>query len=280
MVCALKTRWCNMLDWGAYGQSVSAILLVAVIFWIASVVRDDVSIVDTLWSLMFLLLLGIYTSIMDVVSDRAWLVLVLVSIWSIRLSSFIAMRSHGEPEDHRYQTIRKNNQPGFRFKSLYLVFGLQAFLASVIAIPLVFAASGTSALGWIDYLGLGLWVIGMFFEVVGDQQLKDFRSDPDNKGKVLDSGLWALTRHPNYFGEFTLWWGYYCFALAAGGWWTIFAPLLMSLLLLKVSGVALLESSIKKRRPAYDRYIKNTPAFFPRLSNIGRKKAESNGVNS
>ena len=118
----------------------------------------------------------------------------------------------------------------------------------------------------------------MFFEVVGDHQLNKFRSDPDNEGKVLDRGLWALTRHPNYFGEFTLWWGYYCFAVSAGGWWTIFAPLLMSFLLLRVSGVTLLESDIEERRPAYARYIENTPAFFPRLSNIGRRPAKSNGV--
>ncbi len=274
------TRWCNMLDWGAYGQSFSAVLLVAILFWIVSLVRNDVSSVDTLWSLMFLLLVGLYTSSLDVISDRAWLVLSLVAIWSIRLSAYITIRNHGQPEDHRYQTIRTNNEPGFRFKSLYIVFGLQAVLAGIIAIPLVSASSGAGNLGWIDFLGLLLWCIGMFFEVVGDHQLKAFRADPDNQGQVLDSGLWALTRHPNYFGEFTLWWGYYCFAVAAGGWWTIFAPLLMSLLLLKVSGVALLESSIKDRRPAYARYIKNTPAFFPRLSNIGRKNDGSNGVDS
>jgi steroid 5-alpha reductase family enzyme len=110
----------------------------------------------------------------------------------------------------------------------------------------------------------------MYFEVVGDSQLKRFRDDESNRGKVLDTGLWALTRHPNYFGEFTLWWGYYCLALAAGGWWTIFAPLLMSVLLLRVSGVALLESNIGERRPAYANYIKNTNAFFPGLPKSGQ----------
>jgi steroid 5-alpha reductase family enzyme len=266
-----------MLDWGVYGASVAAMLVLAVAFWIISLVRNDVSIVDSLWSLMFLLLLGLYTAMADVDGARSAVVLVLVAIWAVRLSAFITIRNHGQPEDHRYQTIRKNNEPNFRYKSLYIVFGLQAGLAAVIAIPLVYAASGTGALGWLDFIGLALWSIGMFFEVVGDQQLRNFRSNPANRGKVLDTGLWALTRHPNYFGEFTLWWGYYCFALAAGGWWTIFAPLLMSVLLLRVSGVALLESDISERRPAYARYIETTPAFFPRLSNLGRRTTVSNG---
>jgi len=254
-----------MFDWIAYGWSFTAIVLVATAFWAASLVRNDVSIVDALWSLMFLLMLGLYMFMGEEPGPRGWLVLSLVVIWAIRLSAFISIRNHGEPEDHRYQTIRKNNEPNFRFKSLFIVFGLQAALAGFIALPLLVAASDTSPLGWLDFVGLTLWLVGMFFEVVGDQQLKTFRADPANEGEVLDTGLWRFTRHPNYFGEFTLWWGYYCLALAAGGWWTLLSPLLMSVLLLKVSGVALLESSIKQRRPAYARYIKNTNAFFPGL---------------
>ena len=259
-----------MLDWGAYGLSFAAILTFAIAFWVFSLVRNDVSIVDSLWSLMFLLMLGVCMSVADIAEPRAWLILLMVAIWAIRLSAFIGIRNHGEPEDHRYQTIRKNNEPNFRFKSLYIVFGLQAVLAGFIALPLLFAASGTTALGWLDYAGVMLWCIGMYFEVVGDHQLKKFSGDSANKGKVLDTGLWALTRHPNYFGEFTLWWGYYCLALAAGGWWTIVAPLLMTVLLLKVSGVALLESSIRERRPAYAKYVKNTNAFFPGLPRSGK----------
>ena len=259
-----------MLDWGAYGLSFAAILAFAIAFWVFSLVRNDVSIVDSLWSLMFLLMLGVYMSVADVVGFRAWLILLMVATWTIRLSTFISIRNHGEPEDHRYQTIRKNNEPNFRFKSLYIVFGLQAGLAGFIALPLLFAASGTTPLGWLDYAGVTLWCIGMYFEVVGDHQLKKFSGDSANKGRVLDTGLWALTRHPNYFGEFTLWWGYYCLALAAGGWWTIVAPLLMTVLLLKVSGVALLESSIRERRPAYAEYVKNTNAFFPGLPKSGQ----------
>lgn len=254
-----------MLDLAAYGLAFSGVLLVAVMFWLVSLVRNDVSIVDSLWSLMFLLMLGLYMAITGEQGPRGWLVLALVTVWAARLSIFIAVRNHGEPEDHRYQTIRKNNQPNFAFKSLYIVFGLQALLAGLISIPLLVAVSGSSPLSWLDALGVTLWLIGMFFEVTGDWQLAKFKSDSNNRGQVLNTGLWRFTRHPNYFGEFTLWWGYFCLALAAGGWWAVFAPLLMTVLLLKVSGVALLESTITERRPAYADYVRKTNAFFPGL---------------
>ena len=263
-------RWCSMLDWGDYGLSFAAILAVAIVYWFASLVRNDVSIVDSLWSLMFLLMLGLYMWMGDRSEPRALLILSMVMVWAIRLCAFITVRNHGQPEVHRYQTIRQNNEPNFRFKSIYIVFGLQAVLAGFIAMPLLYAASGTAPLGWLDLVGVLLWLVGMFFEAVGYQQLKSFRSDADNRGRVLDTGLWALTRHPNYFGEFTLWWGYYCLALAAGGWWTVVSPLLMTFLLLRVSGVALLESDISERRPDYAAYIRSTNAFFPGFPKPGK----------
>lgn len=252
-----------MLDWGAVSLAFLIVLLLATTFWVVSLLKKNVSIVDSLWSMMFLLMLGLYVLQQDDIGPRATLLLALVSFWAIRLSLFIGIRNHGQPEDHRYQTIRRNNEPNFQFKSLYIVFGLQAVLAGFISLPLIAAASVDTPLGWLDALGLALWCTGMFFEVIGDQQLKNFQSNPANRGKVLDTGLWTYTRHPNYFGEFTLWWGYYCFALAAGGWWTILSPLLMSVLLLKVSGVALLESTIGQRRPGYASYVERTNAFFP-----------------
>jgi steroid 5-alpha reductase family enzyme len=123
--------------------------------------------------------------------------------------------------------------------------------------------SGDAPLGWLDAAGVALWLGGMFFEVVGDNQLKEFRVDTGNEGKVLDTGLWRYTRHPNYFGECVLWWGFFLLAVAAGGWWTILSPLLMTVLLLRVSGVALLEKDIAERRPAYADYIRRTNAFLP-----------------
>lgn len=254
-----------MIDWNAFLFSGAALLLVAVVFWLVSLIRNDVSIVDSLWSLMFLVSASVYALMSVETGPRTILVLAMVLIWALRLSVYITVRNHGEPEDYRYQEIRSNNQPGFRYKSLYIVFGLQAMLAWIISMPLVAAISGQSQIGYLDYIGVAVWVVGVLFEAVGDLQLSRFRKDPANKGKVLDSGLWRYTRHPNYFGNFTLWWGFYLVALSAGGWWTIFSPLLMAFMLLKVSGVALLEKDISSRRPKYQRYIRNTNAFFPGL---------------
>ncbi len=239
---------------------VAGLMLVA---WLVSLAKNDVSIVDTLWSILFLVIAAGYAWLADASGPRVVLVLALVSAWALRLSVFIAVRNHGQPEDHRYQRIRRNNEPGFRFKSVYIVFGLQGLLAWLIAMPLAAALSGSAPLGWLDLAGVVLWLTGMFFECVGDAQLARFKRDPASSGQVMDRGLWRYTRHPNYFGEFMLWWGYYLLAVAAGGWWTLLSPLLMSVLLLKVSGVALLEKDIGGRRPAYADYARRTNAFIP-----------------
>lgn len=254
-----------MIDWSAFAFSGASLLLVAVVFWLVSLIRNDVSIVDSLWSLMFLLVTLVYTLMTDESGPRAGIVVALVAIWAIRLSVYITWRNHGQPEDYRYQEIRANNEPFFRYKSLYIVFVLQAVLAWVISMPLAAAISGQSAIGFLDYAGVALFAVGLIFEVLGDFQLSRFRGNPANTGKVLDTGLWRLTRHPNYFGNFTLWWGFFLVALSAGGWWTVISPLLMTFLLLKVSGVALLEKDIQVRRPQYESYILHTNAFFPGL---------------
>jgi steroid 5-alpha reductase family enzyme len=250
-------------DTGAWMLSLLALLTFAVFGWLVSLKLKDVSIVDSMWSLMFLLSLGVYWLTADSLGWRVGLLFVLVSIWALRLSVYITLRNHGQGEDARYQEIRRNNQPNFEFKSLYIVFVLQAVLAWVISLPLLAAASGQSPLGILDMVAIALWLLGMVFEVVGDKQLARFKSNPENAGKVLDTGLWRYTRHPNYFGECALWWGYFLLALSAGAAWTIVAPALMTFLLLRVSGVKLLEKDISDRRPDYQEYIRNTNAFFP-----------------
>lgn len=252
-----------MIDLHAWLWSGAAILAFGLVFWIVSLVKEDVSIVDSLWSLMFLLAAVVYALVAVETGPRTGWVLALVAIWALRLSAYITWRNHGQPEDYRYQQIRKNNDPGFRYKSLYLVFGLQGLLAWIIALPLAAAISGTTPLGWLDLAGVTLWLVGFLFESVGDLQLSRFKAEPGNKGRVMDTGLWRYTRHPNYFGNFTLWWGFFLLALAAGAPWTVISPVLMSFLLLKVSGVALLEKDIGDRRPAYAEYIRRTNAFFP-----------------
>jgi len=253
-----------MIDWSAYTLAFLPVACAMLAAWAWSLARSDVSIVDVLWSLMFVTLAGSYFVLIDTTSNRALLVLVMALTWALRLSLHIALRNHGQGEDRRYRAIRHRNQPGFAWKSLYLVFGLQALLAWFIAMPLLAAMHPGLPLGWLDVAGVTLWLTGMVFEVVGDAQLARFRSTPGTDGKVLDQGLWRWTRHPNYFGECLLWWGFYLLALAAGAWWTVLSPLLMTFLLLRVSGVRLLEQDIAERRPEYLAYMRSTSAFFPR----------------
>ena len=251
------------MNWHAYLLALGAMLSLGSAAWIYSVLRRNVSIVDSLWSLFFLLAALIFAGITPAPGARGMLVLVLVAIWSLRLSAYITWRNLGEPEDYRYQTIRANNEPNFWLKSWYIVFGLQAVLAWVICMPLLPAITASSPPGWLDGIALLLFLTGLLFEAGGDYQLARFKADAANRGRVLDTGLWRYTRHPNYFGDFCIWWAFYLFAVAAGAWWTIAAPLLMSLLLLKVSGVAMLEKTIAGRRPRYAQYIARTNAFFP-----------------
>lgn len=241
----------------------AGIALLAFAGWLLSLVKREVSFVDSLWSLFFLLAALLTAVQAEAVSARGLLVLALVSIWALRLSVYITARNWGAGEDPRYQEIRANNEPGFSWKSLYIVFGLQGLLAAIIALPLLVAVPAQSALGWLDILATALWLAGFVFEAGGDLQLARFKRDPGNRGQVLDTGLWRYTRHPNYFGDFCVWWSFYLFALASGGWWTIVSPLLMSFLLLKVSGVVLLEKDMATRRPAYARYVRKTNTFFP-----------------
>jgi steroid 5-alpha reductase family enzyme len=241
-----------------------AILALAVATWISSVVKRDVSIVDSVWSLLILLAALTYAATLAAVGPRAPWLLALTALWAARLAGYITWRNWGEPEDRRYQVIRARNQPNFAFKSLYLVFGLQGALAAIVSLPLLAALASARPVNGIDAAGIATCMFGLLFETVGDWQLARFKAAPANRGRVMDRGLWRYTRHPNYFGEFCVWWGFYLVALAAGGSWTIVSPLLMSLLLLKVSGVALLERDIGRRRPAYRDYVARTSAFFPR----------------
>jgi steroid 5-alpha reductase family enzyme len=246
-----------------YLVALAAILLVGALAWVVSVLIEDVSFVDSLWSLFFLLAAIVFAAQAELLSVRALLVLSLVAVWAVRLSLHITIRNWGEPEDYRYQAIRANNEPGFVVKSLYIVFGLQGVLAWIVAAPLLPAIHSSAPLGMLDVAAALLFVAGFVFEAVGDWQLSRFKADPASRGQVLDSGLWRYTRHPNYFGEFCIWWAFWLFAVASGAWWTVFSPLIMSFLLLRVSGVAMLEKTIQDRRPQYAEYIRNTNAFFP-----------------
>ena len=266
-----------MIDFSAWFTALGVVLALAAIAWVVSVIRRDVSIVDSLWSPMILLCVAVYLAASGDSGPVSLLVLALVAAWAVRLAVYITVRNHGEPEDRRYQDIRNNNQPHFWFKSLYIVFLLQGFLAWVVSLSAVAAVAGQASPGPLVYAGVALWLAGMFFEVAGDWQLARFKRSASNAGEVLDTGLWRYTRHPNYFGEALLWWGIYLIALSAGAWWSIIAPLLMTFLLLKVSGVSLLEKDIGDRRPEYRDYISRTNAFFPGPPRTPRRSESVNG---
>ena len=204
-----------------------------------------------------------YALLLNDLTPRMFLVLFLVSLWAIRLCVYLTWRNWGPHEDHRYVAIRQNNEPHFWIKSIYIIFGLQAVLAWIISMPLFGAIESKVLLTRLDVLGGIVFTIGFVWETIADWQLSIFKANTNNKGKVLNTGLWRYSRHPNYFGECCVWWGFYLIAAAAGAWWTIVGPILMTLLLLKVSGVALLEKDIAERRPAYLSYIQNTNAFIP-----------------
>jgi steroid 5-alpha reductase family enzyme len=240
-----------------------AIVVLAVACWLASLPLRDASLVDRFWSMLFLAAGACYAMAAPAGAPRRVLLLALLAAWALRLAGHITWRNWGHGEDRRYQAIRARNQPGYAWKSLVYVFLLQALLAWVISLPLLGALRATGPLGIVDALGALLWTVGFLFEAVGDWQLLRFRAQPAAEGAVLDTGLWRYSRHPNYFGECLLWWGFYLLALGGGAWWALPAPLLMTLLLLKVSGVTLLERDIGGRRPAYRDYVARTSAFLP-----------------
>lgn len=242
--------------------SLPVLLAMGAAGWIYAYRKQNVNIVDSLWSLFFLAAAVVYMLLAGERAASSWLLLALVAAWSLRLSLHLSLRNAGKSEDHRYAAMRQRN-PRFAKQSLVTVFGLQAVLAWMISAPLAAAIATPAAPGLLHLIAVALFALGFFFEAVGDWQLKQFRSDPGNRGKVLDTGVWRYSRHPNYFGEACIWWSFFLFALAAGHAWTLVAPLLMTFLLLKVSGVSLLEKDIEERRPAYRRYVETTSAFIP-----------------
>lgn len=242
------------------------IAALAFVTWLASLARHDVSLVDRMWPVFIAAAAVVYAVPATGSGERmAWL-LGLVVAWAARLGLYLTARNWGRGEDRRYQAIRARNEPHFALKSLYLVFGLQAVLAWIVSAPLLAGMTGARELGPLDVAGLALAAFGIAYEAIADRQMGRFQADPANRGRVMDRGLWRTTRHPNYFGEACVWWGVWLVAMSAGGLgaaWSVVSPLLMTVLLLKVSGVGLLEKDIAERRPAYRDYIARTPAFVP-----------------
>ena len=235
--------------------------------WIWSIIIKNVSIVDIFWGLGFVIVNAYYVFISGDLNPRKILIFLLVSTWGLRLSIHLLIRNAGKGEDFRYRQFRKNyGEERYWWFSYFQTFLLQGFLIMIVSLPLfgISISSKPGGLNLLDYLGIIIWLTGFLFEAGGDFQLSRFKKNPDNKGKVLDTGFWKYTRHPNYFGDAVVWWAYAIFSIAAGSYWQIIGSAVMTFLLIKVSGVRLLEKTLKDSKPQYREYIRKTSPFFPR----------------
>jgi steroid 5-alpha reductase family enzyme len=247
----------------AYAAVAVAVLMCAL--WLVSVRLRDASIVDPAWGPMFGVVAVVAALAGDGASARRWLLAGLTLVWGLRLGSYLLRRKLSErAEDRRYARMRRAKGDRFVRWSLGAIFGLQGLLVLVVSLPIQVASVRDAGVGAAVIPGVVLFAVGLAFEAIGDEQLRRFKSDPDNRGQVMDRGLWRYTRHPNYFGDVCVWWGLWLVALPAGGtWWTAIGPAVMTFLLVRVSGKAMLERDIGKRRPGYAEYIARTSGFVP-----------------
>jgi steroid 5-alpha reductase family enzyme len=242
-----------------------AVLSLFALLWVASLVARDASIVDRFWGIAFIVIASAASAAGDGYEVRARLVVLLVALWGLRLSFYITVRNLGAGEDFRYRQMRRDWGKRFPLVSLFTVFLLQGVIAWIVSLPVqaAIAADLPKHMTVLDALGVVVWTSGFLFETVADWQLARFKDDPRNRGRLLDRGLWRYTRHPNYFGDALQWWGLWLFAAATGAYWTAIGPALMTFLLLRVSGVSLLEKKLRSSKPDYEEYCRRTSAFIP-----------------
>jgi steroid 5-alpha reductase family enzyme len=260
----IKYRIMTFTEIFLWAFPVIMILMTAV--WIVSVYMKNAGIVDPFWGLGFVLAAVYYFVQSPGFETRKLIVLLLVAIWGLRLSVYLFWRNAGKGEDYRYQNFRQSyGDHRYWWVSFFQVFLLQGVLMWLVSAPLLGAMyyAHHNEIGVIDFIAILVWIIGFSFEAGGDYQLARFKSKPENKGKVMRSGFWKYTRHPNYFGDSAVWWSYALFSVAAGSYIPVLGAILMTLLIIKVSGVALLEKSLKDKKPDYIDYARKTNAFFP-----------------
>ena len=243
-----------------------AIVVLMLATWLVSLALRNASIVDITWGFGFVLVAWVVRFQGDTNERRQWLLVALTTIWGLRLAGYLFWRNHGQPEDYRYQAMRRRHGRQFPLVSLGTVFAFQGLMMWIVSLPVQLGqVSSTPDLGPLAALGVAVWALGIFFESVGDIQLARFKADPGNAGQVMDRGLWRYTRHPNYFGDACVWWGIGLIAAETGvGAWGLIGSALMTVLLVRVSGAALLEKSLRKRKPGYEEYVARTSSFIPR----------------
>ena len=249
-----------------YLQGLLLIVLFFTAVWLLSVFLKNASIVDIFWGLGYVVVSGFYFMATPEISTRKTIALILVTIWGLRLSIHIFLRNAGKPEDFRYQQFRKNyGEKRYWWFSYFQVFLLQGTLVWLISAPLLAISYYTSesSFGILDIAGILVWLIGFTFEAGGDWQLKRFKAIPANKGRLLQTGFWKYTRHPNYFGDAAVWWGFAILSVASGSYIPVLSSVLMTWLIIKVSGVAMLERTLINTKPGFEEYVKRTSAFIP-----------------
>ena len=248
-------------------SSAAGALTLVVLIWLASLRLRDASIIDVFWGVGLVVIGWICVAVGHGDRDRRLPLAILVTIWGARLATHIGRRNLGKGEDRRYAVMRERDGRRFWLTSLYRVYLVQAVAMWVVSLPLQAGASIGSrrGLGALDALGAAIWLVGFAFEALGDLQLDRFKADAANRGQVMDRGLWRYSRHPNYFGDVTAWWGLGLIALGAGGSaaWGLAGSVLDTLLLTRVSGEPVLERDIEQRRPGYRAYIARTSGFIP-----------------
>ncbi|PWH16542.1 MAG: hypothetical protein DDG59_09245 [Anaerolineae bacterium] len=255
-----------MSFWAIYAALALVIFGAMTCLWLLSLRIHNAGIVDVFWGIGFVMVVwGAFLLSGDEFVPRKLLIGSLVTVWGLRLAMHILIRNWGKPEDFRYAAWREAAGRSWWCRSYFKVFLLQGLILLLVAAPLldVQSRAAASPLTGLDWVAVLLWLIGFVFEAGGDWQLLRFKSNPANRGEVLQSGFWRYTRHPNYFGDALQWWAFYLIALAGGGWWTLFSPVLMTYLLVQVSGVAMLEKSLREAKPQYRQYIERTSPFFP-----------------
>ncbi len=249
-----------------YYTSLALVLFIYMSVWyIISLFKKRNDVADIAWGLGFIILTWLSFWVRDFESGlRGILVALLITIWGIRLAYHIYKRNKGKTEDYRYLAWREEWGKWFYLRSYLQVYILQGVLLFMIVLPtLVINENIFLSLGLLDLFGLIVWITGFYFESVGDKQLSNFIENSDNKGKLMREGLWKLTRHPNYFGEVTMWWGIWIISLSANMvWFSVLGPLTITILILKISGIPMLEKKMKEN-PDFADYEKKTNKFIP-----------------
>lgn len=249
------------------------------LIWLISVLMRNSSIVDIFWGVAFIILSWAYVGSLETIGLRHIIILLAVHSWALRLSLYLLWRNWGQSEDARYLAMRNRWGPRWTIRSLFVVFWFQAAVAWVVSFPLhlALATPETKLITMTGIAGLTLFLLGFLFEVTADWQLARFKTDLQNRNRVCNQGLWRYTRHPNYFGEAVLWWGLSFFAITTpAALWVLISPALMTLLLLKFSGVVLLEKNLNNSKQGYREYTLTTNAFVPWFPRRERRKTRAN----